>query len=289
MAPTDYDPRDDYDDRPDGPAERRQANPRKTPPARPNPWVQGVVLGIVLGLFGMCIAPVFTGGFGFQEAAHRIRSTNNLKEIGLAIHNYNDWHGERPHNSYAPDGKPLLSWRVHILPFVEEEALYSRFRLDEPWDSPANRQLLREMPRVYARPMDKPEKRGIKTHYRGFSSSGAVFERRPGDVPSQCVRFLGRTVYPENPFRLDLLQDGSSNTILVVEAWDPVEWTKPDDLDASPAQPFPKMGGFRWKNNFQAVLADGAVRQLKLDTPEATLRALVTHSGNEPLPAGWDQ
>src|SRR5262245_49190453 len=287
MPAADYDPRDDYDDRRDGPADRRQANPRKGPPARPNPWVQGIVLGIVLGVFGLCIAPVFTGGF--QDAAHRIRSSNNLKQIGLAIHNYNDWHGDLPHNTYAPDGRPLLSWRVHILPYIEEEALYLRFRLDEPWDSPANRSLLREMPRIYARPMDKPEKRGIKTHYRGFSSPGAVFERRPGDVPSERIRVLGLTVHPADRLRMGTFKDGASDTILVVEAWDSIEWTKPDDLDASPGQPFPRMGGFRWKRIFQAVMADGSVRQLNLDIPEATLRALVTHSGNEPLPAGWDQ
>jgi hypothetical protein len=289
MSATDHDPRDDYDDRRDGPADRRQTDRPKAPQPPPSPWKRGVLLGIILGATGMCVAPAFTGTCTLQESAHRIRSTNNLKHIGVAFHSYNDSHGDLPHNTYGPHGKPLLSWRVHILPFIEEEALYLRFRLDEPWDSPANRQLLKEMPRIYARPMDKPEKRGIRTHYRGFSSPGAVFERRPGDVPSQRVRFFGRTVHPQNLFDIASFRDGISNTILVVEARDPVEWTRPDDLDATPGQPFPKMGGFRWTGVFQALMADGSVTRLKLDAPEATLRALVTHSGGETLPAGWDQ
>jgi hypothetical protein len=131
------------------------------------------------------------------------------------------------------------------------------------------------MPRVYARPMASRENRRSLTYYRGFSSPGAVFERRPGDVAGQRG--------PPHRFRLGSILDGPANTIFVVEAADPIEWTKPDDLDASPGQPFPKMGGFRWKGIFQAAMGDGSVRSLPLDTPEDKLRALVTHSGGEPV------
>jgi hypothetical protein len=177
----------------------------------------------------------------------------------------------------------LLSWRVHILPYLEEENLYKRFRLDEPWDGTNNSRLLGEMPRLYMDPANSGLRSAGLTNYRGFSSPGAVFERRPGDVPSQRVTILGARIYPPTRFGLDSMGDGLPNTILVVEAWDPVEWTKPDDLDASPGQPFPRMGGFRWRKVFQALTADGTVHSLRLDTPEDKLRALVTHSGGEPV------
>jgi hypothetical protein len=89
-------------------------------------------------------------------------------------------------------------------------------------------------------------------------------------------------------FRLDRFGDPTTETLLVVEAGVPVEWTKPDDLDASPGKPFPKMGGLGWRKVFQAVMADGSIQALRLDLPEPTLRALVTQSGGEALPPGWD-
>src|SRR5262249_40333472 len=122
-----------------------------------------------------------------------------------------------------------LSWRVHILPFVEEDLLYHQFRLDEPWDSPNNIRLLDRVPRVYVLP-NVPLVAGM-THYRGFSSPGAVFDRR---------LVVNQSRPPKEVLNLSGFKDSTSNTILVVEAGDPVEWTKPDDLDASPGRPFPK-------------------------------------------------
>jgi hypothetical protein len=215
---------------------------------------------------------------------HRMHSVSSLKQIGLAIHNYNDTFGEMPHNSYSLDGKPLLSWRVHILPYIEEDRLYQQFHLDEPWDSPHNSLLLVRMPVIYARPQDRNGDRGIRTYYRGFSSPGAIFEFRPSHVRRDPVPLVGQLKDPRTLFGLSDITDGTSNTILVVEAGDSVEWTKPEDLDASPDKPFPKMGGLGWRNSFQVLLADGSVRSFKLDTPDDKLRAWVTHSGGEKVP-----
>ena len=215
------------------------------------------------------------------EYARRVNSRNALYQIGLSIHNYNDTYGELPKNTYTADGTPLLSWRVHVLPFLEEDNLYRRFKLDQPWDSPHNLTLMSQMPDVYAGRTDGRRRRGHTTYYRGFSSSGAAFERRPGDdrlKPDGSYR----------PMTLADFRDGRANTILVVEAGDPVEWTKPDDLDASPDKPFPKMGGMDWRNVFQVVMADSQRHSIRLDTPESALRALVSHSGGEVVPPGWD-
>ncbi|MBO0698770.1 MAG: DUF1559 domain-containing protein [Zavarzinella sp.] len=226
----------------------------------------GIALGVALGF-------VVAAATGIYQSADQTYSHNNLLQLGYAIHNFDANYGHLPHNTYAADGTPLLSWRVHLLPMLEQDALYRRFRLDEPWDSPANYPLLKEMPRVFARPMTSPEDCKFLTHYRGFSNPGAVFERRPGDSP------LGQ---PDR-FGLGSFRDGRANTILVVEAADPVEWTKPDDLDASPGKPFPKLGGLRRDGVFQAVMGNVVIRRIPLDTPEDKLRALVTHSGGEPV------
>jgi len=87
-----------------------------------------------------------------DDGAHFL-ATSRFKQNLLAIHDYQDLHDHLPGNAIRNDaGKPLLSWRVAILPFIEEEALYKRFKLDEPWDSPHNIALLKEMPQTYALP-----------------------------------------------------------------------------------------------------------------------------------------
>src|SRR5439155_2486972 len=90
-------------------------------------------------------------------AADRVRSQNNLKQIGLAIIKYHDANGHFPTAAiYSKNDKPLLSWRVAVLPYLDEDALYRLFKLDEPWDSKHNKPLLAQMPSVFAAP-------GIKT------------------------------------------------------------------------------------------------------------------------------
>jgi len=143
------------------------------------------------------------------------------------------------------------------------------------------------MPRIYAHPGER-NRPMTHTYYRGFSSHGAVFECRPGHVQARRIPVFGRVRDPHLGLDLASVEDGRSSTILVVEAGDPVEWTRPDDLDASPGKPFPRMGGMGWRKVFQALMVDGTVRALPLDLSEDTLRALVTHSGGEPLPPGWD-
>lgn len=233
--------------------------------------------GIAIGLLTVAAVAAIWGILGIRQAANRMNSSSSLKQIGLAIHNYHETYGELPGNTYSPAGKPLLSWRVHILPYIEEDLLYSQFKLDEPWDGPNNIRLLGRMPAMYAHPADRRGNRGYRTFYRGFSSPGAVFERRPGH----------NRVQPDEayvPFKFEDFGDGTSNTILVVEAGDAVEWTRPDDLDASPGKPFPKMGGMGWRNVFMGLMGDGSVRGFKLNTPEDDLRAWITHSGGEVRP-----
>src|SRR5690242_16231967 len=101
--------------------------------------------------------------------------------MAVAMHNFASTYGTLPPAAvYGKDGRPLLSWRVLILPFLELEELYKQFKLDEPWDSPHNLRLLERMPRTYA-PFDgsSPPK-PFTTFYRVFTGEGTAFEGRKG-------------------------------------------------------------------------------------------------------------
>lgn len=185
------------------------------------------------------------------------------------MHNYNAEHGSLPpHAAYGKDGSPLLSWRVLILPYVEQQELYERFRLDEPWDSPHNLALLPLMPKIYA-PFDGSEPpEPHATFYQVFVGEGAAFEGPKGMRLAQD--------FP----------DGTSATVLIVEAGAAVPWTKPDDLPYSPGGPLPKLGGL-FKDTIRAALADGSVRSFPRQTSEGTVRAAITRNGGDELGPEW--
>jgi RNA polymerase sigma factor (sigma-70 family) len=211
----------------------------------------------------------------YKGAAEKIRSSaaqaqnaNNLKQIGLAMHTYHDVNNRLPaHAIYSKDGKtPLLSWRVAILPFIEEGALYKQFKLDEPWDSDHNKKLIAKMPRLYTPLVEGQGKPGKseegKTYYQVFTGPDTVFNGTNG------MPFADIT-------------DGLSNTILVIEGKEPVIWTKPDDLTLpKEKEKMPAVGG-QFKDVLTVLLCDGAVYRLRPDLPAATLRALVTPAGGE--------
>src|SRR5262249_24965534 len=110
-----------------------------------------------------------------REAAARTASANNLRQIGLAPIDYADSHQRilPPAAVYDKNGKALYSWRVLILPFIEQGPVYKQFHLDEPWDSPHNSSLLSQMPKVYASPTDPSQ---ANTHYLVFDSPGCAFD-----------------------------------------------------------------------------------------------------------------
>ncbi|MBX9579724.1 MAG: DUF1559 domain-containing protein [Gemmataceae bacterium] len=194
---------------------------------------------------------------------------NNLKQIALAFHNYESAFGNFPSNSYDKDGKPLLSWRVHILPFVEQDALYKQFKLDEPWDGDHNKPLGDILVKLYmvpGRPADAPN----KTYYRAFIS--------PKDVKPEYRALMveGELKGP----KIVAIPDGSSNTIMVVEAGEAVPWAKPDDLPYDGVLPLPRLGGPN--GTFAVALCDGSVRTFRrAKLNEATLRGAITIQGGE--------
>ena len=235
--------------------------------------------------FGLALAGIIAGSIGslvtlfivlpvillvpavhkVREAAGRAQSTNNLKQIALAMHNYHDAYGAFPTAGGGPGQHANLSWRVTLLPFVEEELLHKQFDLTEPWDSPHNKTLLEAMPRVFAMPgvNDPP---GM-TRYRVFVGPHAAFDMpAPGDRAPR-----GR--------RVAQFTDGTANTILVVEAADAVRWTKPEELEFAEGRPLPHLSTVYGGCN--AAMADGSIRLLPPDIPEAKLRAMITIDGGE--------
>ena len=187
-----------------------------------------------------------------REAASRMTGANNLKQQLLALHNFHDVYKGFPAAwSTDKDGKPLLSWRVAILPFIEEQALYNEFHLDDPWDSEHNKKLLAKMPRVFRAPNSKAAA-GMTT-YLGVGGKQGV---------------LGAPVDPKNDaaangIGLQHVIDGTSNTIAIVEASDAlaVEWTKPVEWIPDEKKPLAGLVG-QYPSGFNAALTDGAVRYI---------------------------
>ena len=199
------------------------------------------------------------------EARARTESQNNLKVLTLAMHNYNDAMRTLPPAAWEKNGKPLLSWRVLLLPYIEQNNLYKQFRLNEAWDSPHNKKLISLMPKQYALPGSQDLNNGT-THYVVPVGVRSAFERFPG----------GRN----KGIRLTSIADGTANTILIVEGNKAIPWTKPEDLPFNPNGTPPKLGGY-FHTTFHAAFADGQVKRIPNNVNPTTLKALITRNGGE--------
>jgi hypothetical protein len=201
-----------------------------------------------------------------RDNARRMQSINNMKQFGLAMHNYHNAHKHFPAAaSYSKDGKPLLSWRVMLLPMMEYGNLYDQFHLDEPWDSEHNKKLIDKMPAEYRSPKSKLREPGM-TNYLVPVGPGTVFEGREG-------------------MKIKDITDGTAHTFMALEVDDDhaVIWTKPDDLPYDPKEPAKGLGGL-YKNFFVALFCDGYVRAIGLPCPDEALRAAFSAAAGDPTP-----
>ena len=203
-----------------------------------------------------------------RAAATRSQCMNNLKQIMLAMHNYHDKEKSFPPAFKANgDGKPLLSWRVLILPYLDQNELYKEFHLDEPWDSPHNKTLIERIPAVYQCPSQNLNKLGIgKTTY--------VTPRGKSTMFSGAIGTKIKDIY-----------DGTSNTIAVVDvgADRAVTWTAPEDWEVE-KDPQPKSVLKGHGEGSTAGFADGSARFIKDTIDAELLRHLTTHRGGEVIP-----
>lgn len=207
-----------------------------------------------LGVASMGVGLMLPAVQKTREAASRNQSANNLKQIALAMHNYESAYGKMPAAAIVDKkGKKLLSWRVQILPYIEQDNLYKQFKLDEPWDSDNNKKLIPLMPRIYQDPRQPPGEPG-QTYYKVFVGKTGGFDWIKGRS------FAGIT-------------DGTSNTIMVAGGGDPVIWSKPDDFEFDYDKPLPDI-----RKPFPVLIVamfDGSVRVIAPNVPEKTLKDMI--------------
>jgi hypothetical protein len=167
------------------------------------------------------------------------------------------------------EGKPLLSWRVNVLPFIGGNELYALFNRDEPWDSKHNKQLLAFMPSFYRATASKAGEG--KTNFLAIRSPRSVIV-----VPQQSPKSIGLrsrpTLYRVNT---DEITDGADNTAMLVEVPDEqaIAWTRPDDWEYVDAESVQQLFGFR-KGGFYSVFADGSVNFISDQNTTETLKHL---------------
>jgi hypothetical protein len=209
-----------------------------------------------------------------REASARTQMINNGKQIGLAVQIFNDDNKRLPTDIHDAAGAPLLSWRVAICPYMEALPLHRQFDLAKSWDSPANRPLIDKMPITFASVLFSQGPG--QTPWQGFVGPGTAFE--PGQSLSLARDF----------------PDGTSNTILVIEAQQQVPWSKPADIAFGPNLPLPPLGQPYTRRGdwpfccpvqdgptYFVCMADGTVRVLRPDVSESTLRALIVRNDGQ--------
>ena len=205
-----------------------------------------------------------------NTASRRKLSVNNLKQIALAFHNYHSANNQFPTPELygGTTGKVPYSWRVAILPYLEQNDLYKRYDFDEPWDGPNNRKLLDLMPAVYSYPgLDGSPASRTNTAYFVFAGEAAAL-----GVPAGGQKSAKPTIAN--------IHDGTSTTILAVESKREVPWTKPEDIPFDAKGALPELNGFV-ERGFNAAFADGSVRFISKTIDATVLKALITRGGGE--------
>jgi Protein of unknown function (DUF1559) len=207
---------------------------------------------------------------GPGKGVDNIQGQNNLKQLALAFHNQASSLGGKCF--FTPDigkdqtGKPLLSWRVAILPYIEQDNLYRQFRLNEPWNSPNNIRLLNMMPKTFEVP-GRPAAAPGETFYQVFTGPQTLFEKTwSPNLPGSFTR-------------------GLTNTVMIVEGASSVPWTKPDDIVLGP-NPMAQLG-FSRDGKSTMALADGSVRTITRAMRSQTLRNAIMAQGDPNPGPDW--
>jgi type II secretory pathway pseudopilin PulG len=253
--------------------------PITIPPAKGNPTYTpartsagagasiGVIIGVVLvGMLlcgGILVALLLPAVQAAREAARRSQSTNNMKQLGLAMHNYHDTYQSFPPAVVRDEnGTALYSGRVLLLPFMEQSALFNAFDKTKAWNAPENAHIVASRIATFEDP-SSPATGAPHTDYFFVTGAGSIFEEG-------------------KPHNLAQISDGTSNTIWMLEGKNGnVHWAEPKDFDIGQLGSVPP--GNHPSGNV-AAFADGSVRFLSRSIDPATLRALLTSDGGEPVP-----
>lgn len=225
--------------------------------------ITGMLLSFVLSII-VPVAMLLPAVSAVRQASKRVMTQNNVRMVQLAQLNY-----ESAHMRF-PDNENGLSWRVHILPFIEYQHLYDQFNLDEPWDSPTNIALLEQMPECFISP--------------------AAEELPPGKT--RFLRPVGNGAAPlsgedQAGFDFRTLVGGSSNTFAIVEVDSDyaVNWTQPSDYEFDPENPMAGLGNAQVTGGFVAATYDGAVMHIEAEANPNEVKSGMTFvdDGNPPM------
>lgn len=194
----------------------------------------------------------------------RKQAMNDLKQLGLGMHNYYSKHNHLPTAATTDaEGRPLLSWRVQLLPYIEQQELYDAFHLDEPWDSEHNRSLIPRMPEIFRVPLSRHEASDGRANYVVPGGERTMFPPK------------GKVTFRE-------ITDGTSDTIMVAEVDDEHAeiWTKPGGYEIDPNQPARGLGG-HFAEVFLTGFGDGSARAVPLSMAKEMHYGLFTRDGGE--------
>ena len=224
-----------------------------------------------------------------RAAARRAASSNHLKQLALAFHIYHDAYNAFPPAAViGPNGKPWHSWRVLVLPFIEELDLYKQYDFSQPWDSPKNLAVAEKMPAVFRDPAREGPPDTF-ADYAAITGEAAIFQ--PGVVTMKSADDFPACLTAGKKVGFASVTDGTSNTILFATL-DParkIPWTKPEDIILDDAFPgigepagigaiHPVEGGH---HTALVAFADGSVQTLPDSIDADTLRPFLTRAGGE--------
>lgn len=247
---------------------------------------QTIGVGLIFGLLFILILPAIRSAI---DASNRRYREGNLRGIAVAMHRAYEQKIILSQAITRPNGRPLLSWRVALLPFLEDPAannLYKQFKLDEPWDSPHNYALLAKMPAVY-----QSAGRNLPANHTLMK----VFVTAPSYEKGK-YRSFWPTSGPNHLEELFLKKaDAIDYTILAAEIGSPVPWTKPEDIlidealeDDRTDLDFITSMSSRYGSSmaFHAVMADGSVKTLRRPyqtqkTNKQVIRAFIGYKDGE--------
>jgi type II secretory pathway pseudopilin PulG len=229
-------------------------------------WLEIVVILAILVVLVALLYPSLAAPRGVPEYS---QCRNQLKQIGLALHNYHDEHGSFP-PAFTVDvtGRRLHSWRTLILPYLDGVQVHKQIDFGKPWDDPAHAEVAKQMPSMFACPAKK--EKTVRTSYLAVVAAGGVFD------PGSTTKFAS-------------IKDGLANTLLIVEVpvSRSVHWMEPTDLDVAGFESLAKdeTGNHAKliRDGVFLVFADDSIRSVTREELAKYGGAWLTISGGEPV------